>query len=360
MLDDPCNLLQGSFNVKNECLLLLKLVTMKKLIIFLFLSLSVSATAQKAELIRLNQNIKDKFSRTKSLTVIDNRKDKNIGTVNYKGEPVDIKFSGSDLKNDIENRFAEDNKARGNNDIVLLLEDIKVSEFKETGLAKAKVRISSFINRNGKYYFINRYNNTLDFNPKVTPNVPRTISIALSTILSTLINDSYSHIAFSTPIAESELDHYEAIVSRNIKYLNVPEFAPGVYTDFRSFYLQKPKEGYYIDKNKKGKVTGVKNAENLMVSGEEIFGYVEDGKTYRLTPVGFLEMQKDDKGYYVVSSRLELFPPQNNSGIMIGAMAGGMIGALIGAAIDSGSAKRKPDTELSNVYIDPLTGEYSF
>lgn len=340
---------------------MLKLITMKKLVIFLFLSLSIPAVAQKAELIKLNQNIKDKFSRTKSLTVIDNRQDKNIGTVNYKGEPVEIKFSGVEVRNDIENWFAEDNKARGNNDIVLLLEDIKVSEFKETGLAKAKVRISSFINRNGKYYFINRYNNTLDFNPKVTPNVPRTISIALSTILSTLINDSYSHIAFSTPITESELDHYETIVSRNIKYLNVTELTPGVYTDFRSFCLQKPKEGYYIDKNKKGKVTGVRNAEHLMVSGEEIFGYVEDGKAYRLTPVGFLEMQKDDKGYYVVSSRLELFPPQNNNGMMIGIMAGGMVGALIGAAIDSsGSTKRRPDTELSNIYIDPLTGEYSF
>lgn len=328
---------------------------------FLFLSLSVAAWAQKAEVIKLNQNIKDKFSRTKSLTVIDNRQDKNIGTVTYKGEPVDIKFSGSDLKSEVESWFAEDNKTRGNNDIVLLLEEIKVSEFTETRLAKAKVRISSFINRNGKYYFINRYNNTLDFNPKLTANIPKTISIALSTILSTLINASYSHIAFSTPVAESELDHYETIISRNIRYLNVPELTPGVYTDFRSFYLQKPKEGYHVDKNKKGKVTGVKNAEHLTVSGEEIFGYVEDGKAYRLTPVGFLEMQKDDKGYYVVSSRLELFPPQNNSGMMIGAMAGGMVGALIGAAIDSsGSAKRNPDAVLSNVYIDPLTGEYSF
>lgn len=328
---------------------------------FLFLSLSVAAWAQKAEVIKLNQNIKDKFSRAKSLTVIDNRQDKNIGTVTYKGEPVDIKFSDSDLKSEVESWFAEDNKTKGNNDIVLLLEEIKVSEFTETRLAKAKVRISSFINRNGKYYFINRYNNTLDFNPKLTANIPKTISIALSTILSTLINDSYSHFAFSTPVEESELDHYETIVSRNIRYLNVPELTPGVYTDFRSFYLQKPKEGYYVDKNKKGKVTGVKNAEHLTVSGEEIFGYVEDGKAYRLTPVGFLEMQKDDKGYYVVSSRLELFPPQNNSGMMIGAMAGGMVGALIGAAIDSsGSAKRNPDAVLSNVYIDPLTGEYSF
>ncbi len=334
---------------------------MKKRIVFLFLSVSVWVSAQTTELIRLNQNIKDKSSRTKTLTVIDNRADKNIGTLTYKDETVDLKFPGNDLKSDIETWFANDNKAGGTNDIVLLVEEIKVSEFKKTQLAKAKVKISSFINRNGRYYFINRYNNTLDFNPKITPNVPRSISMALSTILSSLIKDSYSHIAFSTPIAEADLINYEAIVGKNIKYLNVPELTAGVYTDFRSFYLQAPKEGYYADKNKKGKVIGIKNREDLLISSEEIFGYVEDGKAFRLTPVGFLEMLKDDKGYYVVSSRQELFPPQNNNAMMIGAMTGGMIGALIGAAIDSsGSGKRNPNTGLSNIYIDPLTGEYSF
>ncbi len=108
-------------------------------------------------------------------------------------------------------------------------------------------------------------------------------------------------------------------------------------------------------------MTGIKNWENLTVFGEEIFGYVENGKAYRLTPVGFLEMEKDDKGYYVVSSRLELFPPQNNNGAMVGAMMGGMVGALIGAAVDSsGSNRRNSNAELSNIYTDPLTGEYTF
>ena len=318
-------------------------------------------TAQKVEFIKLTQNIKDKFSRTKSLTVIDNRADKNVGAVMYKGEPVQIKFTDENVKNYIESWFAGDNKTRGNNDITLLLEEITINDFKETGLAKAKVKISSFINRNGKYYFINRYNSTLDFNSKVTPNIPRTFSFIISNIFSSLINDSYSHIALSTPVLEPELTNYESIVSKNIKYLNILELTNGVYTDFRSFSLQKPQEGYYVDKNKKGRVTGIKNRDNLLVSGEEIFGYVEDGKAYRLTPVGFLEMQKDDKGYYVVSSRLELFPPQNSNGVMMGAMMGGMVGALIGAAIDSsGTNRRNPNTELSNIYIDPITGEYTF
>jgi len=340
---------------------LLKFLTMKRIVFFLLLSTSVFAFAQRTETVKLNHNIKDKFSRTKSLIVKDKRADKNIGTITYKGEAVEIEFVGNDPKKDIENWFAEDNKARGNNDIVILIEEIKVNEFKETQLSKAKIKISSFINRNGKYYFINRYNNTLDFNSKVTPNIPKTISAAISSVLSSLINDSYSHITISIPIEESELDNYEAAVSKNIKYLNVPVLTDGVYTDFRSFYLQKPKDDYYVDKNKKGIVVGIKNKDNLTVSGGELFGYVENGKAYRLTPVGFLEMQKDDKGFYIFSSRFELFPPKSNNGVMIGAMMGGMVGALIGAAVDSsGSGRRNQNLGLSHIYIDSLTGEYIF
>ncbi len=87
-------------------------------------------TAQKVEFIKLSQNIKYKFSRTKSLTLIDNRPDKNVGTLTYKGEPVEIKFTNENVKNYIESWFADDNKTRGNNDIALLLEEIKINEYK--------------------------------------------------------------------------------------------------------------------------------------------------------------------------------------------------------------------------------------
>jgi hypothetical protein len=322
---------------------------------------SFSLSAQQVQFIKLNQNIKDKFSRTKSLTLIDNRADKNLGTVTHKGETVQMKFSEEDLKNYVETWFAGDNKTRGNNDITLLLEEIKIDDFKNTGLTKVKIKISSFINRNGKYYFINRYNSSMDFNSKITPNIPKTVSSTIETVFSSLINDSYAHIAFSTPILESEINNYETIVGKNIKFLNAPELTNGVYKDFRSLSLQKPEPGYYIEKNKKGKVTGVKNSENLLLSSEYVFAYIEDGKIFRLTPVGFLEMQKDDKGYFVFSSRLELFPPQNaNTGAMIGAMTGGLVGALIGAALDSGTGRRDNSNNLSNIYIDQLTGEYTF
>lgn len=332
---------------------------MKKIIIFLLLSEVLSG--QKTEIIELNQNIKDKKGLTKSLTLIDNRNDKTIGTITGKKGTSDIKFADEDLKNHVETWFADDNKVKGNNDITMLLEEVKISSFQNTGLAKVKIKVSSFINRSGKYFFINRYYNTLSFNSKLTPNIPREVSSSISDVLSSFINESYSHTVLSTPILESELKDYETILEKNMKFITSPELVNGVYKDFKSFSEQKPQKEYYIGKNKKGKVIGVKDQNDLLVLTEEMYGYVEDGKAYRSTPVGFLEINKDDKGYYIVSSRLELYPKNNNSGAIIGAMTGGIVGGLIGAAIDSGSkTDRNANTTLSHVYIDSLTGAYIF
>lgn len=332
---------------------------MKKIIIFLLLSVVLSG--QKMEIIKLDKNIRDKNSRTKSLSLIDTREDKDLGSLLYKGEPVQMKFSNEDLKNHVETWFDDDNKVRGNNDITMLLEEVKINSFQNTGLAKVKIKVSSFINRSGKYFFINRYDNTLSFNSKLTPNIPREISSSISDILSSFINESYSHTVLSTPVLEAELKDYETILEKNMKFITSPELVNGVYKDFKSFSEQKPQKEYYIGKNKKGKVIGVKDQNDLLVLTEEMYGYVEDGKAYRSTPVGFLEINKDDKGYYIVSSRLELYPKNSNTGAMIGAMTGGIVGGIIGAAIDSGSkTDRNANTTLSHVYIDSLTGAYVF
>jgi hypothetical protein len=96
---------------------------MKKII--LFLMFSVSLAAQKIEFVKLNGNIKDKNTRTRSLTFIDNRIDKVIGSIADKKETAEIKFENEDLKNYIEKWFSDDNKKLGTNDIVIMLEELK-------------------------------------------------------------------------------------------------------------------------------------------------------------------------------------------------------------------------------------------
>jgi len=342
---------------------------MKKILPFILFSVFVSA--QKVELIKLNQNIKDKNGRTKSLTLIDNRPDKTIGTIADKDEMAEIKFADENLKSHIENWFLNDNKKLGNTDIVIMLEELKVYDEqdrnKDFPYAKLKIKISSFLKRNDKYYFINRFDNVIVCNPKVTAHAQRFLAPRISDIISEFIKVSYSNTISGTFIPENEINNYNEYLSKNYKAFNNPELKDGVYINFKSFYNQEPNAGYSVEKNRKGKVVRLMQ-NDLQTSISEMYCYVEGGKGYKLTPVGFDGMKKDEKGFSIFSSRVNLFAENKGGGAMVGAIAGGVVGALIGAAIDSASSSNSgamngigyKSTIESYVYIDSLTGGYIF
>ncbi|WP_419489173.1 hypothetical protein [Chryseobacterium bernardetii] len=337
---------------------------MKK--VFFFLMIAVSLSAQKTEVVELKQNIKDRKGNTKAITVIDNRADKEIGNIPFRKETFTLKFANDDLKSYIEDWFSKDNKAKGNNDIVLMLEDLKAyneNPEEKTSMTKIKFKFSSFIKRNDKYYFLNRTQNVITSDS----NFPKYIASQISNVVTGIIKESYVSVPLRSAMSEEDLTNYEKYVTGNSPLFGGTELKDGVYKDFRSFYEQKPEPNYVTDKNKKGRVTHIKdiNADvnNEIIGNEEVFGYIENGKAYRSTPAGYLEMIRDEKGFYVVATKAELFPANNGNGEMIGAMAGGMIGALIGAAIDSGSNRRGKNVDTSdipNVYMDSLTGKYIF
>ncbi|AZB24093.1 hypothetical protein EG339_05450 [Chryseobacterium bernardetii] len=337
---------------------------MKK--VFFFLMIAVSLSAQKTEVVELKQSIKDRKGNTKAITVIDNRADKEIGNIPFCKETFTLKFANDDLKSYIEDWFSKDNKAKGNNDIVLMLEDLKAyneNPEEKTSMTKIKFKFSSFIKRNNKYYFLNRTQNVITSDS----NFPKYIASQISNVVTGIIKESYVSVPLRSAMSEEDLTNYEKYVTGNSPLFGGTELKDGVYKDFRSFYEQKPEPNYVTDKNKKGRVTHIKdiNADvnNEIIGNEEVFGYIENGKAYRSTPAGYLEMIRDEKGFYVVATKAELFPANNGNGEMIGAMAGGMIGALIGAAIDSGSNRRGKNVDTSdipNVYMDSLTGKYIF
>lgn len=337
---------------------------MKK--VFFFLMIAVSLSAQKTEVVELKQSIKDRKGNTKAITVIDNRADKEIGNIPFCKETFTLKFANDDLKSYIEDWFSKDNKAKGNNDIVLMLEDLKAyneNPEEKTSMTKIKFKFSSFIKRNDKYYFLNRTQNVITSDS----NFPKYIASQISNVVTGIIKESYVSVPLRSAMSEEDLANYEKYVTGNSPLFGGTELKDGVYKDFRSFYEQKPEPNYVTDKNKKGRVTHIKdiNADvnNEIIGNEEVFGYIENGKAYRSTPAGYLEMIRDEKGFYVVATKAELFPANNGNGEMIGAMAGGMIGALIGAAIDSGSNRRGKNVDTSdipNVYMDSLTGKYIF
>ncbi|WP_164998557.1 hypothetical protein [Chryseobacterium sp. 3008163] len=342
---------------------------MKKLLLFLLFS--VSLIAQKTETINFKQNIKDKKGLTKSLTFIDNRQDKSIGIIDDKGELVEVKFENQDVKSHIENSFLEDNKKTGNKDIVIILEELKVyneqDQDKEYPYAKTKIKISSFLKRNNNYYFIYRFENVIVCNPKSVAHAPKYLAEQISEIITEFIKASYSNTITSYSIPENEIHNYKGYLNKNYKAFNNSELREGVYTDFKSFYNQEPNGDYSIGKNKKGKVVRLMH-KDLQTSLSEMFCYVEGGKAYKLTPVGFDEMKKDENGFYIYSSRANLFAESKTGGVLVGAVAGGIVGAVIGAAIDSGSNKNSgavngmgfKSTIEANIYIDSLTGAYVF
>lgn len=331
--------------------------------------LSCFIFAQNTQTIEFKQNIKDRKSQTKSLTLIDNRTDKEIGQITNKKGVTEFKLPEGDLNKVFENWFEEDNKNKGKNDIVIVLEDLKI--YKEQiandkdEYMKAKIKIASFLKRDDKYYFINRYENVILSDPKKSASAPRYLANLISEMVAELIKTSYTHPITSVPISESDIANYEDYLEKNNKSLD-QELKDGVYLNFKSFANQNPAEGHYIEKNRKGRVVRVKNKSDLSISLGEVFAYVDNGIAYRLTPSGFEEMKKDDQGYYIISSRSKLFADSNASGAMIGGIAGGLVGAAIGAAIDSGSNRGAirgvgfKSPTMTNIYIDSLTGDFVF
>jgi hypothetical protein len=263
---------------------------MKKILAFILFSVLISA--QKVELIKLDQNIKDKNGRTKSLTFVDNRTDKTIGTITDKDETAEIKFADENLKSHIESWFLNDNKKLGNTDIVVMLEELKVYDEqdrnKDFPYAKLKIRISSFLKRNDKYYFINRFDNVIVCNPKITSHAQRYLVPRISDIITEFIKASYSNTISGSFIPENEINNYNEYLGKNYKAFNNPELKDGVYTSFKSFYNQEPNADYSTEKNRKGKVVRLMQ-NGIQTSLSEMYCYVEGGKAYKLTPVGSMK-----------------------------------------------------------------------
>lgn len=344
---------------------------MKKILFFFLLSALWSA--QKTEIIELKDNIKDRKGLTRSLSFIDKRPDKNIGTVQDKKNSVEFRFASDDLKGLVENWFKGDNnKALGNNDIVLMLEDLKIYEEQDNNrtfpYVKARIKLSSFIKRSDRYYFIGRYNNVIVSNPNVTTHPSTFLAGEISEIFTQFVKASYyPNITPGYYIPESEINRYEEYLNKGYKAFNNDFLKDGVYTSFQKFHNQEPDPDYVVKKNKKGKVVQL-IYNDLETSLYKMYCYVEDGKAYKITPVGFDEMHKDAKGFYIYSSRTNLFAASQTGGLFVGAVAGGLVGALIGAAIDSSSDANAGavqgvgfrSTMESNVYLDSLTGGYIF
>ncbi|WP_426476541.1 hypothetical protein ACP3T3_14520 [Chryseobacterium sp. CBSDS_008] len=328
-----------------------------KLLFFLF---PLFISAQKNQLVELRKNIKDKSHTAQSLTLLDRREDKFIGIISHRKDPYEVKFEKDDLEKLFSDWFIEYNKERGNNEYFLILEYLKVKDVptERSVMGHLDMQAATFLKKNNQFYFLKKNRISKDYQQKDHAYITRAIAASISAELSNIIKDSYDTEELNIPISEVDMENYEKVISEQLPIYSLRAFTDGVYRDYKSFAEQKPDKELMVKKNKEGVIKGVKRSDDYDNLHKEVFAVVDNGIAYKKTPVNFIEIDKDNNGFFIVASEEELFP-QNNTMTIAGAVSFGIVGGIIGAVIDGASSKaRKQNATYSRVGIDRLTGEY--
>ncbi|MFP8895549.1 hypothetical protein [Chryseobacterium sp. EZn1] len=326
--------------------------------IFFFLMISAFASAQKIETIDLSKSIKDGKNSIKSITVIDQRGNQEIGMVMYHKDEVKVIFENNASK-DIQDWFYKYNPSRGNNDMVFLLEDLSISEDKKEkySIGKLELKASTFIKKEDGYHFMDRVDTVATVSSRTTPYLAQSLARKVTLILTDLFKDSYKATPWELSISENEFSDYASVLKEKLSILKANELKEGVYKDYYSFFTHNPEPGFTLQANDKGIITkAVKGDEKAAI--RYFYAFVYKGIAYKNIPVGYTEIFKDDKGVFIEVTKAELFPETATTGVTIGAAAGGLIGGVIGAVIDVSLSGKRKNTVGPKVYLDPFTGNY--
>lgn len=332
---------------------------MKKKLLFLLFSGLISA--QKEQFIELRNSIKDKNHYAESLTLLDRREDKSIGTISHRKEPYVVKFQKDDLEKLFSDWFLEDNKVQGNTKYFLMLEHLKVNDIpaERSVTGHLEMQMATFLKRNEKYYFLKKVKISKDYLQKDHAYITRAIAAKISSELANIIKDSYTETGLNIPVSETDLGNYEKVISEQLPVYTSQSFTDGVYRDYKSFAEQKPDKELTVRKNKGGVIKGVKRVDGYDNLSKDVFAIIDNGIAYKKTPISIIEIEKDNEGIFIMASQEEIFPQYNSTPIIVCAGAAGVIGGLVAAVIDVAATKiRKQNALYYRVGIDKLTGEY--
>lgn len=332
---------------------------MKKLLLLILIPFLFFA--QKKETIKLNYPVKDYTGTTKSLEVIDARKDKKLKDIVFRGKYYAFNFPTDDLSDDLENWFEKTNKNRdkGINEIVLLIEDLNISnEVRNKEIfCILEMKFSTFLKKGDSYYFLKRYDNVISLSTKEVAGIPDIFVENTQKVLQTLMFETYRATPLEIAIPRNDLLGYNEILKSNYPVFIENSLKDGVYLDYKSFFEQKAIENYQLIKNGDEVVRAV-NTNDDRIPARKIYIYVENGKAYKNTQAGFLELQKDQRAYFIRANKYILFPEEIN--VSSGFYLFGAIGGATVAVIQLSKYNKALKEERYNIYIDYLNGEYSF
>ncbi|UWX59916.1 hypothetical protein N0B40_16035 [Chryseobacterium oranimense] len=335
---------------------------MRKLMQLLFTFAAIISFSQSKEAIKFKGNILNYTENTyKSFKVIDQREDKQIGTLPF-GEQKEMKevVFPTTPDNDFSTWYLKSNQTGASTEFVMVLKRLKLSTGDSDGKkTEGKIDFSAqtFAKNGDKYRFLYKKDTVFTFYDKeiselMVKNIP--------TIFSVFIKKSYSLNPVGNSVSFSELGDYGNYVNNNYAALKEGELKDGIYLDYISFFNQTPEPGSYtFELNNKGDITRAVKEENgkkTKIPAYKMFAYVEKGKARKMTFSGFLDLDKDEHGFYITANRGHLFPVQSNStyGMF------GLIGGIAGAIEQGARQKKMKNGDVGKVYIDSLTGEYDF
>jgi hypothetical protein len=344
---------------------------MKKILQITLIFVSIISFAQVQEIIKERGNLSNpKGNIYKSLEVIDQREDKKIGEMPFDDtkEMREIVFPTT-VNNFLSQWYTESNHKGGKLEMVLVLKKLKTYLGETVGKeTEGDIEFSAqtFLKEGDNYKFLYKKDTVYSFRSK---NISDVMVKNIPVVFAMFLKKTYTLKPKENPVTIDALTDYESYVKTNSEAYKNEKLKDGIYLNHTSFMNQTPEPGNYVfEKNDKGAVLRAVKEENGKkdkVSANEMFIYVENGKAYKKTYSGFLELNKNDKGFYLMSNRGYILPVQNSAVFLsVGAGQGGMYGGLAVGLVgifERGFRQNKArKSETFAIYIDPQTGEYDF
>lgn len=344
---------------------------MKKILQITLIFVSIISFAQAQEIIKERGNLSNpKGNIYKSLKVIDQRENKKIGEMPFGDarEMREIVFSTT-VNNFLSQWYTESNHKGGKFEMVLVLKKLKTYLGETTGKeTEGDIEFSAqtFLKEGDNYKFLYKKDTVYSFRSK---NISDIMVKNIPVVFAMFMKKTYTLKPKENPVTIDALTDYESYVKANSEAYQNEKLKDGIYLNHTSFMNQTPEQGNYVfEKNDKGAVLRAikeENGKKDKISANEIFIYVENGKAYKKTYSGFLELNKNDKGFYLMSNRGYILPVQNSAVFLsVGAGQGGVYGGLAVGLVgifERGFRQNKArKSETFAIYIDPQTGEYDF
>ena len=335
---------------------------MQKLFQVAFFLMAVLLFSQAKEVIKFRGNI-TRFDEVtyKGFHVLDQRQDKLIGVLPF-GESKEMKevVFPTTPENDFKVWYDKGNSLSGQNELVLILKRLKLSTGENDGKkTQGKLDFSAqiFQKEGDQYKFLYKKDTVFSFQDK---EVSELMVKNIPAIFSVFIKKAYTFEPIQNALTLSDLSDYEGYAKSKYAAFKNEQLKDGIYLNFTSFFNQTPVQGNYVlERNDKGEVIKaiqIENGKKEKISSNKMFAYVENGKAYKKTMSGFLELTKNEKGFYITANRGYVFPAQyNNTYGMFG-----LIGAVAGSIDQAAQQKKMKSQEKEEIYIDYLTGEFDF